>query len=285
VYPGGSQVADPIASCETQGYVYAAKIALANVLDHLGDAERARPLAGEAARLKRRFNEAFWLERPGTFAMCLDRAKRPIATIASDPGHCLGTGIVDAPRARRVAARLMQPDLFSGWGIRTLSERHPAYNPFSYHRGSVWPVENAIIARGLARFGFRHHLHRLARAQFEAAALFRGRRLPELFGGHRRDDDHPYPGLYPPANAPQAWSASAIVVWIEALLGLKPFAPKRVLFVDPALPEWLPELRLRGLRVGQATVDLRFWRGDRTGRTRVELEALDGDLAIKRAGR
>ncbi|HVV50419.1 MAG TPA: amylo-alpha-1,6-glucosidase, partial [Polyangia bacterium] len=197
-------------------------------------------------------------------------------------GHCLGTGIVDAARARRLAARLMAPDLFSGWGIRTLSARHPAYDPFSYHRGSVWPVENALIARGLARFGLRPHLHRLARAQLEAAALFRGRRLPELFGGHGRDEAHPFPGLYPPANAPQAWSASAVVSLVQSLLGLAPVASRRILFVDPALPDWLPELRLRDLRVGRATVSLRFWRRAGHDRTQVEVERLDGALTIAR---
>jgi glycogen debranching enzyme len=279
VYPDGGQVADPIASCETQGYAYAAKMAMANVLDGMGDAVQARKFAEAAATLKRRFNDVYWLERAGTFAIGLDPARRPISTIASDPGHCLGTGIVDEPRAARLAARLMKPDLFSGWGIRTLSDRHPAYDPFSYHRGSVWPVENALIARGLGRFRFRDHLHRLARAQFEAATLYPGRRLPELFGGHRRDAEHPFPGLYPRANAPQAWSASAIVALVQALLGLAPFAPKRVLFVDPLLPDWLPELTVRDLRVGRATVTLRF---RRTGRddTRVDVERLEGDLEV-----
>jgi glycogen debranching enzyme len=285
VYPDGSQVADPIASCETQGYAYAAKVAMANVLQAMGDAEQARVFAEAAAALKRRFNDVFWLEREGTFAMGLDRSKRLIATIASDPGHCLATGIVDRGRARALAARLMKPDLFSGWGIRTLSDRHPAYDPFSYHRGTVWPVENAVIARGLGRFRFHSHLHRLARAQFEAAALFPGRRLPELFGGHQRDLEHPFPGLYPPANAPQAWSGSAVVSLLQSLLGLAPLAPKHVLFVDPLLPDWLPELTLRDLRVGRATVSLRFRRTGTGGQTRVEIESLAGRLKVVRRPR
>jgi glycogen debranching enzyme len=142
-----------------------------------------------------------------------------------------------------------------------------------------------VIARGLGRFRFHSHLHRLARAQFEAAALFPGRRLPELFGGHQRDLEHPFPGIYPPANAPQAWSGSAVVSLLQSLLGLAPLAPKHVLFVDPLLPDWLPELTLRDLRVGRATVSLRFRRTGTGGQTRVEIESLAGRLKVVRRPR
>jgi len=162
--------------------------------------------------------------------------------------------------AAATADRLIQPDLFSGWGIRTLSAEHPAYNPYSYHRGSVWPVEHGTFALGCMRYGLWDHVALIARAQFEAATLFDFYRLPEVFSGHPRDRAHPFPALYPQANAPQAWSASAIFCLLQSLLGLYPYAPLRLLIVDPHLPEWLPEITLENLRVGDAAVTLRFFR-------------------------
>jgi hypothetical protein len=157
--------------------------------------------------------------------------------------------------------------MFSGWGVRTLSSRHPAYNPYSYHRGSVWPVEHGSFALGFLRYGLHDHVARLCRAQFEAAALFDFYRLPELFTGHPRDGAHPFPAHYPHANSPQAWSASAVWSMVQAMLGLYPYAPLHLLLVDPHLPEWLPDLTIRHLHVGKAEIDLRFFRrpgGDTT---------------------
>jgi hypothetical protein len=154
----------------------------------------------------------------------------------------------------------MLDDLFSGWGVRTLSAWHPAYNPYSYHRGSVWPVEQATFVVGFVRYGLHTHAERLSRAFFEAAALFDFYRLPELFSGHPRDEAHPFPAMYPQANSPQAWSASAVFCVIQSLLGLYPYAPLNLLLVDPHLPEWLPELTLRDLRVGQSRATIRFFR-------------------------
>lgn len=147
-------------------------------------------------------------------------------------------------------------------GLRTLSAEHPAYNPFSYQRGSVWPVENSILALAFLRYGLHDHVERLCRAQFEAAALFDFCRLPELFAGQPRDAQHPFPALYPEANWPQAWSSSATFCFLQALLGLFPFAPLHVLAVDPHLPGWLPEITLRNLHLGEAVADLRFFRND-----------------------
>jgi glycogen debranching enzyme len=186
--------------------------------------------------------------------------KSLISPIGSDPGHCVATGIVDNSLVRRVADRLLSEDLYSGWGIRTLSADHPAYNPYSYHRGSVWPVENATFALGFTRYGLLSHMERLCRAQFEAAGLFDYCRLPELFSGHRRDSQHPFPAFYPDANWPQAWSASSIFLLLEAMLGLYPYAPLKLLFLDPQLPPWLPEITLDNLRVGEAVVKVRFYR-------------------------
>jgi glycogen debranching enzyme len=156
--------------------------------------------------------------------------------------------------------------MFSGWGIRTLASSHPSYHPFSYHLGSVWPVEQATIAAGFGRYGLVEELHRLTRGFFDLAALFDDHRIPESVGGIARDESHPHPGIYPKANAPQAWSASAVVMMIQALLGLRPLAPLGLVAVDPHLPEWLPALTLRNVRLGHRSGELRFWR-DRNGRT------------------
>jgi glycogen debranching enzyme len=154
----------------------------------------------------------------------------------------------------------MQPDLFSGWGIRTLSAHHPAYNPLGYHLGSVWPCFTALIARGFARHGLVEHFHTLARCLFDATALFERRQLPELFGGHARDHAHPHPGLYPNACSPQAWSAGSIVLLIDTLVGLKPAAPLGGVLIEPRLPPWLPQIVLRGVSIGAGFVDLRITR-------------------------
>jgi glycogen debranching enzyme len=277
----GAQVAPPIATCEEQGFAYVAKLHLAEALWWLGDRADAHRLFREARALKRRFNAAFWMEDEGFFALGLDARKRPIRSIASNAGHCLATGIADRALARRAADRLMADDLFSGWGIRTLSARHPAYNPYSYHRGSVWPVEQATFALGFMRYGLHDHLERLCRAQFEAAARFDLLRLPELFGGHQRDADHPFPAHYPQANAPQAWSASAVFCLVQSLLGLYPYAPLKLLAVDPHLPAWLPSITLHGLRVGDGAVTVRFWRR-RDGASDYRVLAASGTVRLLR---
>jgi glycogen debranching enzyme len=150
--------------------------------------------------------------------------------------------------------------MFSGWGIRTLSSEHPAYNPYSYHRGSIWPAEHGAFAIGFMRFGLFDHLHRMSQALFEAARLFEFYRLPEVFGGHARDEDHPFPAIYPKANSPQAWSSSALFQILQSMLGIYPFAPLHTLIVDPHLPDWMPELTITNLHIGEAAADLRFFR-------------------------
>jgi len=171
-----------------------------------------------------------------------------------------------------VARRLMQPDMFSGWGIRTLSSAHPAYNPFSYHRGSVWPVENGTAALGFARYGLWRELHELTRGLFDLTELFIEGRLPESVAGMPRDEAHPHPGIYPASCEPQSWSASMIVLLVQSLLGMLPLAPLRLLVVDPHLPEWLPDLRLEDMTVGDAKVTLEARRG-RDGRTTYEWDS------------
>ena len=264
-----------------QGFAYAAKLRFAELLWWLERKDEARRLYEESQALKSRFNERFWMEDEGFLAMALDHHDQLVRSIGSDPGRCLFAGIVDVDLAPRVANRLMQPDLFSGWGIRTLSEAHPAYNPFAYHRGTIWPVENGSLVLGFARYGLRQEMWKLAKAFFETAALFEHDRLPEVSGGHARDADHPFPGLYYRAGWPQAWSASAPFLIVQALLGLVPYDPLETLFLDPCLPDWLPEITIEKLRVGAAKITLRFFRSD-NGETNYEIVALEGRLHSKK---
>jgi glycogen debranching enzyme len=204
--------------------------------------------------------------------MALDGRKRPVASIASNPGHALAAGLVPVERARQIADRLMSPDLFSGWGIRTLSSAHPSYNPLAYHLGTVWPVENATIALGFRRYGLDDHLERLAVAMFDAANHFRFWRLPEALGGHARQEA-PIPTVYPTANSPQAWSASATIQMAQTILGIYPFAPARVLaLVRPMLPREVRSAVVRNIHVGGARVSIRF---RRAGNGAVTSEAFD----------
>jgi glycogen debranching enzyme len=264
VYPDGSQVSQPKALCELQGNVYAAKLGMAEVFAALGNRTRADQLAAEAAELKRRFNATFWLEDESIYAFGLDPEKKAIATVASNAGQCLWAGIADPDKARRSAYRLLQPDMWSGWGIRTLSSRNPAYDPFLYQRGSVWPHDNALIASGMKRYGLVDPANRVARAIFEAATYFQSYRLPELFAGLEREPDA-FPVEYRGANIPQAWAAGSIFQVLQMMLGLRADAPNDRLYVDPTLPDWLPALAVSDLEVGRTHLDLRFWReGDAT---------------------
>lgn len=276
----GSQVPPPIATAEEQGFVYAAKQLLSETLWWLDEKDEARRLYREAEELKKRFNEAFWMEPEGFVAMGLDRKDVPIRAIGSNAGHCVATGILESERAGRCVARMMEDDLWSGWGIRTLSSRNPAYDPYSYHRGSIWPVEQGSFALGFHRYGLHREVQAICGAQFEVARLFQHLRLPEVLSGHPRDALHPFPAMYPKSNSPQAWSASAVFCMLQALLGIYPYAPLHLLLLDPHLPDWLPELTLHGLRVGAATATLRFWR--RGERTEYELLAKEGKLHVLR---
>jgi glycogen debranching enzyme len=281
LYADGKMVEDPIAVCEIQGLYFAAKQAMALAFAAVGDQARAADLRSQADALKRRFNDRFWLAEEKYIALALDPDKRLVRSIADNPGACLAYGIVDADKAQAVADRLMAPDMFSGWGIRTLSSEHPAYNPLAYHLGTVWPFANALTGFGLKRYGFDPMLHRVAQALFDASEVFHLNRLPEVFGGHPRDRRHPHPGVYPGACAPQAWSSSAIVMLIHAMLGLTPLAPLNTLIVDPDLPEWLPEVTLKGVQVGAARIDLRFWRED-SGFTDHKVVQASGGLNVRR---
>lgn len=247
----------PLAPCELQGYAYDAKLRLAELYDHLGRTADARRLRREAAELFERFNDLFWWDEEGTYALGLDGQKRQIRSVASNAGHLLESGIVPPERAALVVRRLLEDDMWSGWGIRTLSARHPAYNPFSYHTGSVWPHDNAIIAGGFRRYGHAAEAARIARGMFDAAERLVMQRLPELFAGLSREGAS-FPVQYLGANVPQAWAASAILKLVAILAGIQATATpeQRRLYVDPVLPDWLPWLRIEDLRVGSGAVTL-----------------------------
>jgi glycogen debranching enzyme len=279
VYPDGSQVKQPKALCELQGYVFDAWMRMAEVFDALGEPHRAAELRRKAADLRARFEERFWCEEIGSYAYGLDPDKQPIRSIASNAGHCLWSGIVSPEHAARVVERLLQPDMWSGWGIRTLSARNPAYNPYSYQLGSVWPHDNGIIALGFKRYGFAAEAARVARDISEAASYFVSYRLPELYAGVERGPGT-FPVQYFGANVPQAWAAGSVFHLLQAILGLRADAPDRRLYLDPELPSWLPDLALRGLQVGPARLDLRFWREG--AQTRWDASLQEGDVEVRR---
>jgi glycogen debranching enzyme len=244
----------PIALCEVQAYTYGAYIARAHYAEQTGDLDTARRYAQRAAALKAQFNQDFWLEEHGWLAMGLDADKRPIDALASNMGHCLWTGILDEDKAGLVADRLLSEELFSGWGIRTLATSMSAFNPTSYHNGSVWPHDNAICIAGLMRYGFVEHAQRAALALLDVAAEGSGR-LPELFCGFARTQI-PQPVAYPTSCSPQAWAAAAPLLVVRTLLRFDPWIPKGKLWLDPALP---PEItRLHVERVPLAGSRLRI---------------------------
>jgi glycogen debranching enzyme len=256
----GSIVEGPVATVEEQAFYVLALERMAEILIALGFDEEAKANIRRASDLRRRFHEAFWMARKRFYAIALDGGKQQVQSIASNPGHALGAGVVPRELAETVADRLLARDLFAGWGVRSLSADHPSYNPFAYHLGCIWPVEQATFALGLKRYGLDRHLDRLVEGMFDAAFASPNGRLPEALAGHARDVAlSPVP--YPDANAPQAWSASALVQLVQIMLGIYPFAPLHVvLVVRPRLPAWAPDLTLTGLRVGRAAVDLRFGR-------------------------
>ncbi|HME24489.1 MAG TPA: glycogen debranching N-terminal domain-containing protein [Acetobacteraceae bacterium] len=277
LYPDGTPVKGPKALCELQGYVYDAWLRMAEVYEELGSPDRARALRDKAAVLFRRFNEVFWDEATGFYAYALDGDKQKVLTVVSNPGHCLWSGIIPPDRAARVVARLLAPDMSSGWGIRTLSARHPAYNPHSYHNGSVWPHDNSIIAAGFKRYGFVTEAALIAHDISYAASHFLLNQVPELYSGIQRDGTN-FPVQYLGANVPQAWAAGSAFALLQAMLGIVPDAPRGVLGVDPNLPYWLPDVTLIDLRLGQREFDIRFWRDDEA--TRFEVLRGDPDAVV-----
>jgi glycogen debranching enzyme len=261
----GTLAAAPIALIEEQGYAADAFRRAAALMRLFGDPEQAERLMMRSNELMQKLDQVFWLAEDRYYAMALDQDKRPLAVMSSNPGHLLFTHTVSVPRARDVVTKLMAQGLFSGWGIRTLSDEEQTYNPMSYHRGSVWPHDNSLIAYGMASYGHQREASIILSALFQASLHFREYRLPELFCGnqrHHRDE----PVQYPVSCSPQAWASGTPIVILTALLGLKPDASGGELkIVNPLLPEFLTFLEIRDLRVGKSWIDLDFIRqGDRT---------------------
>jgi glycogen debranching enzyme len=259
MYPDGTLVRGPKALCELQGYVYDAWLRMAEIYDELDNKRRANALRRKAATLFKRFNDAFWDEESGFYAFALDGEKKKVLSVASNVGQCLWSGIIAPERARTVIKRLMRKDMWSGWGIRTLSADHAAFNPYNYQTGAVWPHDNSLIALGMRRYGYAAEAAAVARDISRAASHFLLNQLPELYGGLQRDPTS-FPVQYLGANVPQAWAAGTPFMLLQAMLGLQQDAPRGKLYVDPALPEWLPDVTLTDLRLGRERFDIRFWR-------------------------
>ena len=278
----GSIPDGPLALVEVQAYVYLARRHVARLAAALGEDALAAEQDAAAHHLRERFEAAFWMEDEGAYALALDGAKQQVDAVASNMGHVLWAGLASPVRAARVADTLLAADMWSGWGIRTLSSGMLGYNPIGYHIGSVWPHDNAIAADGLARYGERAAAATVAGAMLEATSHFREGRLPELFCGFDRAES-PYPVPYPVACVPQSWAAGAVFQLVAALLGLRPDATARRLeLVSPTLPAWLPDLRVENLRVGGAQVDLAFRAAEpgAEGSAAVQVLRRTGDLDV-----
>ncbi len=252
----GTLARPPIALCEVQGYVYAAYSSIAEMALRLGREETAARLNQRAAALKSRFERDFWLERERTIALALDGNKKPCRVMSSNAGHCLATGLLDRQRGRALSERLMNEEMFTGWGVRTLGVGERRYNPMSYHNGSVWPHDNALVAAGLASVQERRGVLRILEGLLQAAAQFNTGSLPELFCGFPRDQLlGPVP--YPVACHPQAWSAASIFMIVQAMLGFEVMGFERKLVIDsPMMPEWLEWLKIENLKIGDGAVSL-----------------------------
>jgi glycogen debranching enzyme len=262
----------PIALCEVQGYTYGAYLARAHFADEMGDEATAAKYRSRAQSLKRAFNEDFWLDERGYFAMGLDADKRPIDALASNMGHCLWTGIVDEVKAPLVARQLMSSQMFSGWGIRTLGESMVGFNPISYHNGSIWPHDNAMIASGLMRYGFVEEAHRVILGLLDAAG-FQANRLPELFGGLSRSEV-PFPVSYPSSCSPQAWAAASPLMFLRTMLRLDPWVPHGKVWLSPAMPPWLEYLRVDRIPLGGRRVTVEV------DHDKVSVEGLSQDIDV-----
>lgn len=274
----GTLAEAPIALCEVQGYVYAAKLATAKIFGAWGDHARQATLEAEAAEMQHRFEEAFWCEDLSTYALALDGQKKPCAVRTSNPGHCLFSGIADDQRAGLVAHTLLSDDFFTGWGVRTVGSNESRYNPLSYHNGSVWPHDNAMIACGMARYGYREFAGRILMGLLDVSSTVELHRLPELFCGvDRRLGEGPT--LYPVACSPQSWAAGAAFMLLQACLGVGVDAgANKLVFDRPYLPDGIPQLWIRDLRLGNSRISLFLER--HAGTVRVEVAEKQGDLAV-----
>jgi glycogen debranching enzyme len=268
----------PLALCEVQGYVYAAKLGAARIARSLGEMPRAIALVEAAQALQSRFNSAFWCNEIETYALALDGEKQPCRVRASNAGHCLYTGIAHAERGRQVIAGLGDEQLFSGWGVRTVSESELRFNPMSYHNGAVWPHDNSLIAAGAARYDDKAFALRILNAQFEAARQFDLMRLPELFCGFKRRGRE-VPLQFPVACSPQSCSAGATFLLLQSVLGISIDAlDRQIVLAHPVVPDGFEEIRVKNLSVGEASVDFTIRR--HAGSVSASVERREGKLDL-----
>jgi glycogen debranching enzyme len=274
----GTLVNAPVALCEVQGYVYEAKLKAARLAEVLGHGHRAQELRQAAEQLKEKFHKAFWCEHIGSYAIALDGKKERCCVRASNAGQCLFTGIAQPEAAVKIKDALMTDAFFSGWGVRTIATSEPRYNPMSYHNGSIWPHDNALIAYGLARYGFKEAATRILSALFDASQFMELDRLPELYCGFERREGEG-PTLYPVACNPQAWSSAAAFFALQAVLGARIEAgTHRLYFDNPHLPDSLRHLEIKNLKVNSSVADISLIRHD--GRVAVNVPHRDGRMEI-----
>jgi glycogen debranching enzyme len=277
-YEDGQLAQGPIALCEVQGYLYDAKVKASMIANVLGFPEKAEILRQQAETLREKFTAAFWIEEKQTFALALDGQKRQCKVVSSNAGHCLFSGIVKAEHAEKLSKTLMNEKMFSGWGIRTISTEEVRYNPMSYHNGSIWPHDNAMIALGLARYGFIEDVNKVLAAMFDVTMFVDAQRLPELFCGFekRRNEG---PTAYPVACSPQAWAVGSIYLMLQACLGIKIDAKANTIyFYKPDLPDFLKEITIANLKVNNSNVVLQVRKN--IGEVTVHLLHRDGDVKI-----
>jgi glycogen debranching enzyme len=269
----------PIAPIEVQGYVYAAKRLAAGCAHALGMGERAVELERQAAILRERFEEAFWCEEIGFYALALDGSKAPCRVRTSNAGHALYTGIASADRGRKVARALLQSPFYSGWGIRTVAAGEARYNPMSYHNGSIWPHDNALIAHGLGHYGSKGGVKVVFEDLMGAAAYMDQRRIPELYCGFRRRPGRG-PTLYPAACSPQAWAASAPLFMLQSMLGLEfDYGQRQIRLVNPTVPAFIGDITIRDLSLGEARADIAV-RQDSRAAVSLQVLGTSGDVHI-----
>jgi glycogen debranching enzyme len=264
MYEDGRLVQPPVALCEVQAYVYDAKRQAAKLAVECGDAALAAKWEHQAEALKKQFNEQFWDEQLSCYVLALDGDKNPCRVVSSNAGHCLFAGIADEDKAEKLVSRLMQPDMFSGWGVRTLSKKEKRFNPMSYHNGSVWPHDVALIASGFSKYGYVEEALKLTSALFDASLFIDLQRLPELFCGFDRRKGEG-PTSYPVACSPQAWSVAAVFMLLESCLRMKIDARrKKIHFSAPVLPEGIDLLEIKGLKLDDDYADLTLFMDHRS---------------------
>jgi glycogen debranching enzyme len=282
MYKDGKLCEPPIALCEVQGYVYGAKKWAAELADALDDKELSNKLSEEAAVLKANFNKDFWDDELKCFVLALDGNKKPCRVVSSNAGHCLFTGIVDDDKVKELSATLLNEDMFSGWGIRTLSAKEVRYNPISYHNGSIWPHDNALIAYGMAKYQLRKQVQTILQSLFDASLFIELQRLPELFCGFERRSGEG-PTAYPVACSPQAWSVATVYFLMQACLQIEINAlQKQVVFNRPLLPKYLEKIVITNLKLGNETCNIEIYRHEYDVAFNVQQKPEDWEVLIRK---